>query len=230
MDTPGVDVPGEHQGSVGSSRAPQLQSPGEQQSSPPVPASIPFLHRCLLFVHSKAAQHQFQAQVGPFPAQGVPEEITRCFRISLCAPHSACPLQPGFSPISLLCACLAPQSSVSQPGDPKFHSEQGTPAARGALNQGQCCWHSDLPHLPCPVLGVSSDLPTSCAHEDELRGAGQAGCTSRGCSGPALASHTQLMPAGTGLPGSGCCPQTLQTPRAPEEALAGDPSAGIVLC
>lgn len=194
------------------SRAPQLQNLTSSASFHPLSAQMPFV----------SSQQSRSASI---PGTGLALSCTGdSFRISFCAPHSVCPLQPGFSPISLLCVCLVPQRSRVPARGPRCHSEQGTPVARGALDQGHCCSHSDLTHLPCPVLGVSSELLAPWAH-GELRGAGQAGFSSSSCSGAALPSHTQLMPAETGL-----LSPNQQTPRAPEEALAGDSSAGTVLC
>lgn len=119
MDTLGMDVPGKHQGSVGSS-APEpccFSLLGNSKPHFQLPGFIPFLHRCLLFLHNKAGQLQFQAEVWPFPARGIPEEIMKSLRISFCAPHSASPLRPGSNLMGLLRACLVPQSPLSpQPG------------------------------------------------------------------------------------------------------------------
>lgn len=116
--------------------------------------------------------------------------MTCSFRISFCAPPPSVSCSQVSAPSACSVHAWSPKAPVSQPGDPRCHSEQGTPMARGALNQGQCCCHSDLTHLPCPVLGVSSELLTSWAHEDELRGAGQAGFTPSSCSREVLTSHT----------------------------------------
>lgn len=150
--------------SVGSSKPhPQLASPSPQ---------MPFI----------SSQHQFQAEVWPLPARGIPEEVRKSLRTflcpSLCLPCSWAPASPALcmpGPQGLpLCPARLPGSIRTRTHLWLQEAHQDSAAVTGDLKH---------PSLACPQC--SNELLPSWTHRNKPRGAGEseAGFTASSWSG-----------------------------------------------